>query len=93
MMGCGHRSISRRKSTRRRASRNWVGTGGSRNSRMSAPAEKALSPPPVTTTARTVSSVRRRVKTSSSSRRIAWFIALCTSGRFRVMVATPSACS
>ena len=46
MMGCGQRSISRRKSTRLRASRNWVGTGGSRNSRMSAPAEKALSPAP-----------------------------------------------
>ncbi len=60
---------------------------------MSAPAEKALSPAPVTTTARTASSPRRRVNTSSSSRRIAWFIALCTSGRFRVTVATPSACS
>ncbi len=93
MIGCGHRSISRRKSMRRRASRNWVGTGGSRNSRMSAPAENAFSPAPVTMTTRTESSLRSRVKTASSSRRIAWFIALCTSGRFRVTVATPSACS
>jgi hypothetical protein len=93
MMGCGHRSMAWRKSMRRRSSRNWVGTSGSTNSRMSAPAENARSPAPVTSTTRTVSSVARPANTSVSSRRIALFMALCTSGRLSVIVATCSATS
>ena len=90
MMAWGQCSISARKSRRLRASRKWVGVGDSRNSRMSAPAQKALSPAPVTTTALTVSSVRRRVKISRSWARMELFMALSTSGRSRVRVATPS---
>ena len=93
MMGWEQRSISLRKSRRLRDSRKWVGVGGSRNSRMSAPAENARSPPPVTTTTLTDSSMRKRVKISKSSVRIWVFIALSTSGRSRVMRATPSCAS
>src|SRR5947207_297909 len=42
--------------------RKTVGTWGAVNSRMSAPAENALSPAPVTTTTRTLSSVTRPSK-------------------------------
>src|SRR5215831_12625675 len=90
MMGCEQRSISARKSSRLRESRKWVGVGGSRNSRMSAPAQKARSPAPVMTTTFTVSSVRRRVKISRSWARMALFMALSTSGRSRVRVRMPS---
>src|SRR5215467_3623856 len=90
MMGCEHRSISARKSSRLRDSRKWVGVGGSRNSRMSAPAQKARSPAPVMTTTLTVSSVRSRVKISRSWPRMALFMALSTSGRSRVRVRMPS---
>src|SRR5215813_918007 len=90
MMGWLHRSISARKSSRLRASRKWVGVGGSRNSRMSAPAQKARSPAPVMTTTLTVSSVRSRVKISRSWPRMALFMALSTSGRSRVRVRMPS---
>ena len=93
MMGWAQRSISWRKSSRRRCSRKTVGTCGAVNSRMSAPAENALPPAPVTTTARTASSVARASKQRQRSRRIASFIALWTSGRFSVTVATPSATS
>ena len=88
MMGWGQRSMTCRKSMRLRDSRKLVGTSGSTNSRMSAPAEKARSPAPVTRTTRTSSSLASRVKTSSSSSRIVLFIALWTSGRSRVTVAT-----
>src|SRR5215470_12728147 len=90
MMGCAQRSISARKSSRLRDSRKWVGVGGSRNSRMSAPAQKARSPAPVMTTTLTVSSVRSRVKISRSWPRMALFMALSTSGRSRVRVRMPS---
>src|SRR5215468_9222531 len=90
MMGCEQRSISARKSSRLRDSRKWVGGGGSRNSRMSAPAQKARSPAPVMTTTLTVSSVRSRVKISRSWPRMALFMALSTSGRSRVRVRMPS---
>ncbi len=93
MMGWEQRSISLRKSSRLRDSRKWVGVGGSRNSRMSAPAEKARSPAPVTTTTLTASSIRKRVKISKSSVRIWLFMALSTSGRSSVMKATPSRAS
>src|SRR5215471_5819959 len=90
MMGCEQRSISARKSSRLRDSRKWVGVGGSRNSRMSAPAQKARSPAPVMTTTLTVSSVRSRVKMSRSWARMPLFMALSTSGRSRVRVRIPS---
>src|SRR5215467_10597450 len=90
MTGCEQRSISARKSSRLRDSRKFVGVGGSRNSRMSAPAQKARSPAPVMTTTFTVSSVRSRVKMSRSWARMALFMALSTSGRSRVRVRTPS---
>jgi len=70
-----------------------VATCGAVNSRMSAPAENALSPLPVTTTTRTASSVMSPEKQAVSSRRIASFIALWTSGRLSVTMATPSAVS
>src|SRR2546421_4478965 len=82
-----------RKSTRRRRSRNCTGTSGATNSRMSAPAENAFSPAPVTTTTLTSSSTARASKQRVSSRRMASFIALWTSGRFSVSVATCSATS
>src|SRR5262249_43416062 len=74
-------------------SRKWTGTGGSTNSRMSAPAENARSPPPVTTMARTPSSVARSVNRRVSSRRMVSFIAFSTSGRLSVTVATPPSMS
>src|SRR5215471_17184587 len=90
MTGCEQRSISARKSSRLRDSRKFVGVGGSRNSRMPAPAQKARSPAPVMTTTLTVSSVRSRVKISRSWPRMALFMALSTSGRSRVRVRMPS---
>jgi len=85
--------MAARKSTRRRLSRKRTGTCGSTNSRMSAPAEKARSPAPVTTTTRTASLVATSPKQRVSSWRIRSFIALWTSGRLSVTVATPSATS
>src|SRR5882724_74459 len=92
-IGCGQPSMAWRKSTRRRRSRNCTGTSGATNSRMSAPAENAFSPAPVTTTTLTSSSTARASKQRVSSRRMASFIALWTSGRFSVSVATCSATS
>src|SRR5207248_11675549 len=63
------------------------------NSRMSAPAENARSPAPVTTMTFTPSSVASPAKQRVSSRRMASFIALLTSGRLSVIVAMASATS
>src|SRR5437868_2842991 len=60
---------------------------------MSAPAENARSPAPVTTITLTASSAASASKQRVSSRRMVSFIALCTSGRFSVIVATASATS
>src|SRR2546426_821497 len=93
MMGWPQRSIAARKSTRWRCARNCTGTSGTTNSRMSAPAEKAFSPAPVATTTRTSAFCAISPKQAVSSSRIFSFIALWTSGRFSVIVATPSASS
>src|SRR5438874_11886845 len=82
-----------RKSPRRGRSRTGTGTSGATTSRRSAPAENAFSPAPVTTTTLTSSSTARASKQRVSSRRMASFIALWTSGRFSVSVATCSATS
>ena len=59
---------------------------------MSAPAQKAR-PAPVTITARMESSSLMRPKMSSMSRDIGGLKALSLSGRFKVMVSTPSSIS
>src|SRR5262249_36654177 len=66
---------------------------GATNSRMSAPAENARSPAPVTMITLTASSIARASKQAVSSRRMTSFIALWTSGRFIVTVATASSTS
>jgi hypothetical protein len=59
----------------------------------SPPAEKACVPAPVTTTTRTLSSVATSRQKSASRTTISGDSALRFSGRFSVMMATPSRCS
>ena len=88
IQGCGAPSIA---ATARRPSHDaWRASSGvmARNSAMSAPATKALSPAPVSTTARTAASAVISRAAASSSSLVAVSKAFSTSGRATVTTAT-----
>src|SRR5690606_26493011 len=94
MTGLSSSSIREKRACPRAASRSPSQEEGiCRNSPISAPATKALSPAPVMIRARTVSSSSARPTACSSSSRVSRFRAFNTLGRCMVIWAQPSPCS